>query len=175
MKKILCTLLALCLMCGCAFAEEAAYETLNNAQLGITLKYPTGWVSNPGTATICFLESLTTETVPGRMAVSVKPVSSTPSSEKMEDQLSSLSGEIAKMYTNFNVAEMTTNGKFMNTRAYALRYTADSDRGGVTGYVVITHISKKIYAFHYSCGSDMFEANSAQIQTLRDAVALTGK
>lgn len=174
MKKILCALLALCLLCGGAFAESAAYETLNNAQLGLTLQYPSGWTSNPGTSTICFLETLSSESVVGRMAISVKPVDSTPKSSEMEEQLSSLSGFIGKNYTNFNVTEMTTSAKFMKTRAYALRYTADSERGGVAGYICITYINKNIYAFHYSCAADLFEANSAQIQTLRDAVALTG-
>lgn len=177
MKRIICALLALCLLCSGALAETAdtaTYETLTNTLLGIKLQYPAGWVSNPGTSTICFLESLNGIGVIGRMAVTVKEVKKAPSAEDMEDQLSALSGIIAEEYSNFNITEMTTSGKFMNTRAYALRYTADSDQGGVSGYVVITHISKKIYAFHYSCATEMFEANSAEIQTLRDAVALIG-
>lgn len=171
MKKFLCLLLALCLLCAGALAEQA-YETQTNTLLGITLKYPSGWVNNPGTSTICYLESTTADTVVGRVAITVKEVSKAPTSEEMEDQLTALSSSIATMYTNFNITDMTTDAKFINTRAYALRYTADSAKGQVSGFVTITHINKKLYAFHYSCAAGSFDSNSAIIQELRDSVAL---
>lgn len=172
MKKIICVLLVL-LLCGGALAETTAnFETLTNPQLGITLQYPAGWVSNPGTSTICYLESMNSDTVAGRLAITVKAVSAAPTSEELEDQLTGLSSSIATMYTNFNITEMTTDGRFMNTRAYALRYTADSDKGQVSGFVTITHINKKLYAFHYSCAAENFDAMSGTVQALRDSVAL---
>ena len=175
MKRFFALVLMLCLLAPCALAEEPAAvpcETLTNTQLGIKLQYPTGWVSNPGTATICFLESVSMAGVPGRMAVTVKPVKATPTSKEMEDQLSTLSTAVSTQYSNFNITEMTSDARFMNTRAYALRYTADSEQGEVSGFITITHISKKIYAFHYSCATENFTASSAMIQTLRDSVAL---
>ena len=173
MKKIFCAILALMLLCGSALAENAAgFETLTNPQLGITLQYPASWVSNPGTSTICYLESLNSDTVAGRMAVTVKAVSAAPTAEELEDQLTGLSSSIAAMYTNFNITEMTTDGKFMNTRAYALRYTADSDKGQVGGFITITHINKKLYAFHYSCAAEAFDSMSGTVQALRDGVSL---
>lgn len=173
MKKIVCAILAMLLLCGGALAENAGnFETLTNPQLGITLQYPAGWVSNPGTSTICYLESLNSDTVAGRVAVTVKEVAAAPTSEELEDQLTGLSSSIATMYTNFNITEMTTDAKFMNTRAYALRYTADSDKGQVSGFITITHINKKLYAFHYSCAADLFDSMSGAIQALRDGVSL---
>lgn len=171
MKRLFCLLLAMCLLCSGALAEQT-YESQTNTLLGINLQYPSGWVNNPGTSTICYLESVTSDAVVGRMAVTVKEVSKVPTSEELEDQLTGLSSSIATMYSNFNITDMTTDAKFMNTRAYALRYTADSAKGQVSGFITITHISKKLYAFHYSCAAESFDANSALIQALRDSISL---
>lgn len=173
MKKFLIALLALCLLTGSALAESAVtFESLTNAQLGLTLQYPSGWTSNPGTSTICFLEYATGDVVGARMAVTVKQVSSSLSSSDMEDQLTSYSGSISTLYNQFNVSELTTDSQFLNTRAGSLLYTADSNGTPVSGFVTMACVNKRIYAFHFSCPTDRFEGMSETIKALRDGVTL---
>ncbi len=173
MKKFLTALLALCLLTGGALAESAlTFETLTNAQLGITLQYPSGWTSNPGTSTICFLEYATGDVVGARMAVTVKEVSESLSASQMEDQLASYSAAISSLYNQFNVSEMTTDSQFLNTRAGSLLYTADSSGTPMSGFVTMACVNKRIYAFHFSCPTDRFDGMSETVKTLRDGVAL---
>ena len=173
MKRFLISLLILCLLVGSALAESTqSYVSLTNTQLGLTMPYPSGWTSNPGTSTICFLEPTTGGAASSRLAVTVKQVSDSLSAAQLEEQINSYASSISSLYGQFNVTELTTDSQFLNTRAGSLLYTADSNGTPMSGFVTMACIGKRIYAFHFSCPTDRFESMSGTIKELRDGITL---
>ena len=195
MKRICTALLALLLLLGGAHAEEDifaatiatptptagvgsiglaiseyTYAVLTNDTLGVRFSYPSHWIQTPGRRTICYEEPVGEGDIPARMAVSVKQLDDRADGDELTRQLSSFVSAIFTQFDRYEIGNLITDVPFMGKTAYSTIYRGYKGDDVIQGTVIMANVGTKIYAFHFSCDADDYDAMTTVMEYLRSYV-----
>lgn len=195
MKRICTALLALLLLLGGAHAEEDifaatiatptptagvgsiglaiseyTYAVLTNDTLGVRFSYPSHWIQTPGRRTICYEEPVGEGDIPARMAVSVKQLDDRANEDEMTAQLSSFVTAIFTQFDRYEIGNLITDVPFMGKTAYSTVYRGYKGDQVIRGTAIMASVGTKIYAFHFSCDADDYDAMTTVMEYLRSHV-----
>ena len=195
MKRICTALLALLLLLGGAHAEEDifaatiatptptagvssislaiseyTYAVLTNDTLGVRFSYPSHWIQTPGRRTICYEEPVGEGDIPARMAVSVKQLDDRADEDEMTAQLSSFVTAIFTQFDRYEIGNLITDVPFMGKTAYSTVYRGYKGDQVIRGTAIMASVGTKIYAFHFSCDADDYDAMTTVMEYLRSHV-----
>ena len=195
MKRICTALLALLLLLGGAHAEEDifaativtptptagvgsiglaiseyTYAVLTNDTLGVRFSYPSHWIQTPGRRTICYEEPVGEGDIPARMAVSVKQLDDRADEDEMTAQLSSFVTAIFTQFDRYEIGNLITDVPFMGKTAYSTVYRGYKGDQVIRGTAIMASVGTKIYAFHFSCDADDYDAMATVMEYLRSHV-----
>ena len=195
MKRICTALLALLLLLGGAHAEEDifaatiatptptagvgsiglaiseyTYAVLTNDTLGVRFSYPSHWIQTPGRRTICYEEPVGEGDIPARMAVSVKQLDDRADEDEMTAQLSSFVTAIFTQFDRYEIGNLITDVPFMGKTAYSTIYRGYKGDQVIRGTAIMASVGTKIYAFHFSCDADDYDAMTTVMEYLRSHV-----
>ena len=195
MKRICTALLALMLLLGGAVAEEDifaatiatptptagvgsiglaiseyTYAVLTNDTLGVRFSYPSHWIQTPGRRTICYEEPVGEGDIPARMAVSVKQLDDRADEDEMTAQLSSFVTAIFTQFDRYEIGNLITDVPFMGKTAYSTVYRGYKGDQVIRGTAIMASVGTKIYAFHFSCDADDYDAMTTVMEYLRSHV-----
>ena len=195
MKRFCTALMALLLLFGCARAEEDifaatitsptptagvgsiglaiseyTYAVISNDTLGVRFSYPSHWEQTPGRRSICYEEPVGEGEVPARMVVSVKQLDDRADEDEMTGQLSQLVYAIFSQFDSYEIGNLITDVPFMNKTAYSTIYRGYKGDDIIQGTVIIANVGTKIYAFHFSCDADDYDAMTTVMEYLRSHV-----
>ena len=195
MKRICTALLALLLLLGGAHAEEDifaatitsptptagvgsiglaiseyTYAVLTNDTLGVRFSYPSHWIQTPGRRTICYEEPVGEGDIPARMAVSVKQLDDRADGDELTRQLSSFVSAIFTQFDRYEIGNLITDVPFMGKTAYSTVYRGYKGDQVIRGTAIMASVGTKIYAFHFSCDADDYDAMTTVMEYLRSHV-----
>ena len=195
MKRICTALLALLLLLGGAHAEEDifaatiatptptagvgsvglaiseyTYAVLTNDTLGVRFSYPSHWIQTPGRRTICYEEPVGEGDIPARMAVSVKQLDDRADGDELTRQLSSFVSAIFTQFDRYEIGNLITDVPFMGKTAYSTVYRGYKGDQVIRGTAIMASVGTKIYAFHFSCDADDYDAMATVMEYLRSHV-----
>ena len=195
MKRICTALLALLLLLGGAHAEEDifaativtptptagvgsiglaiseyTYAVLTNDTLGVRFSYPSHWIQTPGRRTICYEEPVGEGDIPARMAVSVKQLDDRADGDELTRQLSSFVSAIFTQFDRYEIGNLITDVPFMGKTAYSTVYRGYKGDQVIRGTAIMASVGTKIYAFHFSCDADNYDAMTTVMEYLRSHV-----
>ena len=195
MKRICTALLALLLLLGGAHAEEDifaativtptptagvgsiglaiseyTYAVLTNDTLGVRFSYPSHWIQTPGRRTICYEEPVGEGDIPARMAVSVKQLDDRADGDELTRQLSSFVSAIFTQFDRYEIGNLITDVPFMGKTAYSTVYRGYKGDQVIRGTAIVASVGTKIYAFHFSCDADDYDAMTTVMEYLRSHV-----
>ena len=194
MKRICTALLALLLLLGGAGAEEDifavnisptptagvgsiglaiseyTYAVLTNDTLGVRFSYPSHWIQTPGRRTICYEEPVGEGDIPARMAVSVKQLDDRADGDELTRQLSSFVSAIFTQFDRYEIGNLITDVPFMGKTAYSTVYRGYKGDQVIRGTAIMASVGTKIYAFHFSCDADDYDAMTTVMEYLRSHV-----
>ena len=195
MKRICTALLALLLLLGGAHAEEDifaatiatptptagvgsiglaiseyTYAVISNDTLGVRFSYPSHWVQTPGRRTICYEEPVGEGDIPARMAVSVKQLDDRADGDELTRQLSSFVSAIFTQFDRYEIGNLITDVPFMGKTAYSTVYRGYKGDQVIRGTAIMASVGTKIYAFHFSCDADDYDAMTTVMEYLRSHV-----
>lgn len=195
MKRICTALLALLLLLGGAHAEEDifaatiatptptagvgsiglaiseyTYAVLTNDTLGVRFSYPSHWIQTPGRRTICYEEPVGEGDIPARMAVSVKQLDDRADGDELSRQLSSFVSAIFTQFDRYEIGNLITDVPFMGKTAYSTVYRGYKGDQVIRGTAIMASVGTKIYAFHFSCDADDYDAMTTVMEYLRSHV-----
>ena len=195
MKRICTALLALLLLLGGAHAEEDifaatiatptptagvgsiglaiseyTYAVLTNDTLGVRFSYPSHWIQTPGRRTICYEEPVGEGDIPARMAVSVKQLDDRPDDDELVSQLSAFITVIFTQFDRYEIGNLITDVPFMGKTAYSTVYRGYKGDQVIRGTAIMASVGTKIYAFHFSCDADDYDAMTTVMEYLRSHV-----
>ena len=195
MKRICTALLALLLLLGGAHAEEDifaatiatptptagvgsislaiseyTYAVLTNDTLGVRFSYPSHWIQTPGRRTICYEEPVGDGDIPARMAVSVKQLDDRADGDELTRQLSSFVSAIFTQFDRYEIGNLITDVPFMGKTAYSTVYRGYKGDQVIRGTAIMASVGTKIYAFHFSCDADDYDAMATVMEYLRSHV-----
>ena len=195
MKRICTALLALLLLLGGAHAEEDifaatiatptptagvgsiglaiseyTYAVLTNDTLGVRFSYPSHWIQTPGRRTICYEEPVGEGDIPARMAVSVKQLDDRADGDELTRQLSSFVSAIFTQFDRYEIGNLITDVPFMGKTAYSTVYRGYKGDQVIRGTAIMAGVGTKIYAFHFSCDADDYDAMTTVMEYLRSHV-----
>lgn len=195
MKRICTALLALLLLLGGAHAEEDifaatiatptptagvgsiglaiseyTYAVLTNDTLGVRFSYPSHWIQTPGRRTICYEEPVGDGDIPARMAVSVKQLDDRADGDELTRQLSSFVSAIFTQFDRYEIGNLITDVPFMGKTAYSTVYRGYKGDQVIRGTAIMASVGTKIYAFHFSCDADDYDAMTTVMEYLRSHV-----
>ena len=195
MKRICTALMALLLLFGCARAEEDifaatitsptptagvgsiglaiseyTYAVLTNDTLGVRFSYPSHWIQTPGRRTICYEEPVGEGDIPARMAVSVKQLDDRADGDELTRQLSSFVSAIFTQFDRYEIGNLITDVPFMGKTAYSTVYRGYKGDQVIRGTAIMASVGTKIYAFHFSCDADDYDAMTTVMEYLRSHV-----
>ena len=183
MKRFCTALMALLLLFGCARAEEDifaatitsptptagvgsiglaiseyTYAVISNDTLGVRFSYPSHWEQTPGRRTICYQEPVAEGDIPARMAVSVKQLSDRPNDDELTRQLSSFITAIFTQFDRYEIGNLITDVAFMGKSAFSTIYRGYKGDQVIEGMAILTGVGTKIYAYHFSCAAEDYDA-----------------
>ena len=195
MKRFCTALMALLLLFGCARAEEDifsatitsptptagvgsiglaiseyTYAVLTNDTLGVRFSYPSHWIQTPGRRTICYEEPVGEGDIPARMAVSVKQLDDRADGDELTRQLSSFVSAIFTQFDRYEIGNLITDVPFMGKTAYSTVYRGYKGDQVIRGTAIMASVGTKIYAFHFSCDADDYDAMTTVMEYLRSHV-----
>lgn len=195
MKRICTALLALLLLLGGAHAEEDifaatiatptptagvgsiglaiseyTYAVLTNDTLGVRFSYPSHWIQTPGRRTICYEEPVGEGDIPARMAVSVKQLDDRADGDELTRQLSSFVSAIFTQFDRYEIGNLITDVPFMGKTVYSTVYRGYKGDQVIRGTAIMASVGTKIYAFHFSCDADDYDAMTTVMEYLRSHV-----
>ena len=189
MKRICTALLALLLLLGGAHAEEdifaativtptptAGVGSIGLAiseytyTLGVRFSYPSHWIQTPGRRTICYEEPVGEGDIPARMAVSVKQLDDRADGDELTRQLSSFVSAIFTQFDRYEIGNLITDVPFMGKTAYSTVYRGYKGDQVIRGTAIMASVGTKIYAFHFSCDADDYDAMTTVMEYLRSHV-----
>ena len=195
MKRICTALLALLLLLGGAHAEEDifaatiatptptagvgsiglaiseyTYAVLTNDTLGVRFSYPSHWIQTPVRRTICYEEPVGDGDIPARMAVSVKQLDDRADGDELTRQLSSFVSAIFTQFDRYEIGNLITDVPFMGKTAYSTVYRGYKGDQVIRGTAIMASVGTKIYAFHFSCDADDYDAMTTVMEYLRSHV-----
>ena len=193
MKRFCMALLALVMLLGGARAEEDifaatiatptagvgsiglaiseyTYAVISNDTLGVRFSYPSHWVQTPGRRTICYEEPVGEGDIPARMAVSVKQLDDRADGDELTRQLSSFVSAIFTQFDRYEIGNLITDVPFMGKTAYSTVYRGYKGDQVIRGTAIMASVGTKIYAFHFSCDADDYDAMTTVMEYLRSHV-----
>ena len=153
----------------------SGYTEIGGAGLGFRFKYPNGWQNVPGRSTVCYLQPVTNGTVyPARVSVTMKQLPHKCTMTLLEEQMVSYMRTIMSQYDEktFQVDEkLDKDTKFMgNTKTLASSYLAYDGEQEIEGYVIMTYFERYVFAFHFVCAYEDYEAFGTAMRHMRDSV-----
>lgn len=150
--------------------SEYVYTTATYKGLGVRFYYPSHWEYIPGHATVCFLESVEGDNVPGRFAISVKQLSSRAKSEKMESEMKKYVLTLMEQYESYDIGALSTEQEFMGKTGYSTVYRGTKNGQSIRGFAIMACVGTKIYAYHFSCGESDYEDMTIVMEHIRDNI-----
>lgn len=153
----------------------SGYTEIGGAGLGFRFSYPSGWQNVPGRSTVCYLQPVTDGTLyPARVSVTMKQLPHKCNMTLLEEQMVSLMKTIMSQYdeSTFQVDEkLDTETKFMgNTKTLASSYLAYDGDQEIEGYVIMTYFERYVFAYHFVCAYEDYEAFGPAMRRMRDSV-----
>lgn len=192
MKRFWMALLALALLLGGAQAQEDifaitptptaavgsiglsiseyTYAVLTNDTLGVRFSYPSHWIQTPGRRTISYEEPVAEGDIPARMAVSVKQLDDRADEDEMTSQLSSFVSAIFTQFDSYEIGNLITDVSFMGKTAYSTIYRGYKGDQVIQGTAIMTCVGAKIYAYHFSCDANDYDAMTTVMEYMRNHV-----
>lgn len=128
------------------------YLEYTNEEMGFSCKYPSHWTVETSANTFTFTQPVATG-IPMRLAISVKPYEGKLTGAQIKKEFTNYLTTIKDSYDKFAKGKFNSKQSFINRRAWACLYKAQSEGKNLNGYVTMTSIeeSKQIVALHFSC------------------------
>lgn len=140
---------------------------------GFSMDVPSHWTRKPASKSVCFIEPVAEDAVPGRIVVTSKKVESVGSSTR-ENQLGSYFTNILGDFDACEWSEIHTDQPFLGDEtAHSVTYSGTRDGLSYKGYVILAAVNKTIYVYHFRCGSDAYDSMEAVMEHIRDSISLS--
>lgn len=152
--------------------KKYEYLEYTSDELGFSCKYPSHWTVEEGANTFTFTQPVNTG-IPMRLAISVKSYEGKLTTAQIKKEFTNYLTTIKDSYDKFAKGKFNSKQSFINRRAWACLYKAQSEGKNLNGYVTMTSIeeSKQIVALHFSCAKkDYNKETQSMFKTLMYSV-----
>lgn len=154
-------------------SDVAAYDYASLTEGSFTMMYPAHWERIPGVSTICYTEPVTDDTIPARITLTKKTVTSSVDNKFKLEQFSAYFETILAGFDSNEVSKLDKEQEFLGDKeAYAATYTARNGDKLYKGYVVMANKGKTFCVYHFRCAETDYDRMASVRERIKNSIGV---
>lgn len=154
-------------------SDVAAYNYASLTEGTFTMMYPSHWERVPGVSTICYTEPVTDDTIPARITLTKKTVTSSVDNKKKLEEFSAYFESILEGFDSNEVSKLDKEQEFLGDKeAFAATYTARKGDKLYKGYAIMANKGKTFCVFHFRCAETDFDRMYSVREKIKNSIGV---
>lgn len=151
--------------------KDIEYTKLTSNPLNIAFDYPSHWLNEAGSSTICYYEPVNEGETGARMAISAKKMTKKPNTTKLKSEMNAMLEVLTGQYDTLTRRSRNVGTRMIKTAGISQYYRASVGDQEISGYLLMAYSKsqKSLYLFHFSSASSEFDSYKRVIEHIRNS------